>query len=136
MGKVVNPRYGTYSTNTFLNEFYRGSFSEESEFFQFTNPPSLFVDVVDVARAHVVALIGNGVDGERIFAMTDVFSVADVAKAIHSVQPHHDLPDYSKTAGRSEISVPNGLFKQLLKEYYNAEPASLQESVSRTILDA
>lgn len=136
MGKVVNPRAGVYTTNTYLNEFYNGNYSEDMEFYKFTTPPSMFVDVLDVAKAHVIALVGEDVKNERIFAMTGTFSVADIADAIHLAQPHHRLPDYSKALGRSDIEAPNGRFKKLLKQYYGLKPITLEHSVARTILDA
>lgn len=136
IGKVVNPHEGNYSTNTWLNEFFRGIFNEDSTFYQFTNPASMYVDVIDAARAHVIALADDNVSNERIFAMVDTFSVAEVAEAIKAVHPHHKLPDYSKSAGRSDITAPNQRFKSLLKDNYGATPFTLKESVARNILDA
>lgn len=83
-----------------------------------------------------MALVGEDVKNERIFAMTGPFSVADIADAIHAVQPHHRLPDYSTALGHSDIEAPNARFKELLKRYYGLEPITLEHSVARTVLDA
>lgn len=135
-GSPTNPdKTSFYSTYGWFREFAKGEYGPHTKLYQFLNPPSFYNDVKDVARAHVAALIADEVRDRRIYAMTEPWSVVELAEAIHKTKPHLVLPDISGSSRRSDMTVPNQPFKDLLQKYYGRSATLLDETVADTIAD-
>lgn len=134
VGAPVNPRKGTYSTYTLFMEFYEGHYGPENLFYVFSNPASLYVDLQDAALAHIISLAANEVNGERIFAMTELYSVHDFAASIRKVKPDWKAPELlTQAMPRSNITVPNRRFVELVKNYIGRPLIKLDEIIEKTI---
>lgn len=100
--------------------------------------PQYFVDVVDVARLHVIALLGDGVGSERLFGFAEQVNRSDVFKALRALRPDNkNIPEPDENEGRdlTEI-VPAKKAEQLLKDYYGQKGwAGYKESLEAGIWD-
>jgi nucleoside-diphosphate-sugar epimerase len=138
MGQPANPRRGpgiVYSTYSAFMDFYKGHYGPGYFLYPLTNPPTLFVSLQDTALAHIIALAAQAFTGERIFAMTGLLSARDVADAILKLEPGwKHLEDVAAnlemSAPRSNITVPNERFVQLIRDYVGREPDSLDAGVA------
>lgn len=125
-----------YTTFGWLREFAQGDYGPHTTLYLFLHDAAgLFNDVRDVARAHVAALVAEEVQNQRIFAMTDLFCVEEVASSIRKAKPNLKLPSVAGSADRMDLSVPNQYYKDLLKQYYGTAPISLEQSVADSIAD-
>ncbi|KAK8100636.1 hypothetical protein PG999_011010 [Apiospora kogelbergensis] len=133
-GTPVNPRPGVYTTYTWLVEFYRGQYEPANIFHVFTNPPCTCVALRDVAPLHVISLAASEISGERIFAIEDTWSAGDVAQAIRKVENAWQPPEgCTEFMPRSNITVPNQRFRQLIQKYCGRGLIGLDESVADVV---
>ncbi|KAE8381963.1 hypothetical protein BDV26DRAFT_278373 [Aspergillus bertholletiae] len=96
-----------------------------------------FVDVVDTARLHVIALLNPDLKSQRIFAFAAPFQLQDFVNILRMLRPGAQIPDARVNEGvdLSEI-VPSADAENLLKTIYGQEGwTTLEDSLARTIED-
>ncbi|KAH8901460.1 NAD(P)-binding protein [Thozetella sp. PMI_491] len=135
LGTPGNPRKGNYSTYSAFMGFYDGSYNPEDFFYVCNHPPSLFIGVEDTALIHVIALAASEVNEERIFAMTDTYSVSEMAAIIRNLKPGWKAPASlsEENVPRRKIAAPNARFVELIKKYGGRPPTTLEEAIEKTI---
>ncbi|KAK8059012.1 hypothetical protein PG994_009460 [Apiospora phragmitis] len=116
-GTPVNPRLGFYTTYTWLVELYNGLYEPTSIFHVFTNPPSTSVALRDVAPLHIISL-----------------AAGDVAQAIVKVDSAWQPPEGCVEAmPRSDITVPNQRFRDLIQKYCGRPLIKLDEAIAEVV---
>lgn len=79
-----------------------------------------FVDVEDVARLFVIALLGPTVRSERVFAFGESLNWTDVTNILRKIEPHNSLipvPDKGEKHDLAEI-LPRARAVKLLQLHY------------------
>ncbi|KAJ5159371.1 NAD dependent epimerase/dehydratase [Penicillium canariense] len=100
LGKILHPQIGGSSMS-----WMKGILQGDTSAFQL--PPQWFVDVEDVARLHVVALLSDQVQAERLFAFASPFTWADIVHLLRKLQPDNPLiPAPPKNAERIWNNIP------------------------------
>lgn len=86
---------------------------------KFKNFSEYFVDVVDVARLHAIALLAPNVKSERIFAFAGPLNLTEVLSTLRELRPDHKLPDPPADEGQdfTEI-VPAARAEKLLQDFF------------------
>ncbi|KAJ5388867.1 hypothetical protein N7509_011408 [Penicillium cosmopolitanum] len=84
LGKILHPEIGG-SSMSWMKNILQGDTTA------FQLPPQWFVDVEDAARLHVVALLCDQVQSERLFAFASPFTWADIAVLLRKLQPDNPL---------------------------------------------
>lgn len=91
--------------------------------------PQYFVDVQDVARLHVAAVIYPSVRGERIFAYAEPFNYDTILDILRKQNPEREfIPNFEGRTDRSVIE-PRGRAEQLLRDMGRSGFTSLEDSV-------
>ncbi|KAF2138215.1 uncharacterized protein K452DRAFT_290798 [Aplosporella prunicola CBS 121167] len=91
--------------------------------------PQYFVDVQDVARLHVAAVIHPGVKGERIFGYAERFNHDAVLDILRKQNPEREfVPNFLSGTDRSVIEL-RGRAEQLLQELGRPGFTSMEDSV-------
>ncbi|CAG8909345.1 unnamed protein product [Penicillium egyptiacum] len=83
-------------------------------------PPKWFVDVEDVARLFVVALLAPSVTSERLFAFGESTNWTDVVRILRQLDPGNTqipIPPEREERDHAEI-VPRGRAVRLLQQFY------------------
>lgn len=94
-----------------------------------TFPPGWMVNVRDVARLHVAALIDPDVVDQRILAYGFPFNNNDVLGVVRKFFPEKKVPGNDEGLGRDRGRVDNGPGKELLRKFGREGWTSLEESV-------
>jgi len=95
--------------------------------------PCWFVDVDDVAKLHVAALLDETVDQQRIWGATSPFSAADFQEILKEVKPDYEERDVSAFAPRVDITIVNDASIKLLKKHYGSGFTDLKTSIKANI---
>ncbi|RAH80188.1 NAD(P)-binding protein [Aspergillus japonicus CBS 114.51] len=99
-------------------------------------PPKWFVDVEDIARLFVIALLEPTVASERVFAFGESANWTDVLTILEQLQPENPLipsPVPGELHDRAEIR-PRARAMQLLREFYGQPGMTpLANSIARGI---
>jgi nucleoside-diphosphate-sugar epimerase len=126
-GPAANPTPGNYSTHTFLNQVFQGD--ANSYAVAFMKPASRFVDVRDTADVHLAALTESHLDGQRLWAAPNKFTIDDILAAWREAFPDRKiLPDF-KFEGQPDINIDDEQSTALLKAFKGADWYSLKETV-------
>ncbi|KAL4944943.1 hypothetical protein BDV06DRAFT_185961 [Aspergillus oleicola] len=99
-------------------------------------PEQWYVDVEDVARLCVIALLNPSVQSERIFAFTEQKHWADTISILRGLRPENKkIPDAPKDIPRDQTRIHSrGRAEDLLKEFYGLSGfTSIRESIERGI---
>jgi nucleoside-diphosphate-sugar epimerase len=97
-------------------------------------PPQWFVDVQDVARLHVAALINPEVKNERIFAFAYPFNKNDLLRALKKVRPDRKFVDEFPDENVRDVSkVANERAEELLKALGRPGWTSLEDSLKANV---
>lgn len=92
------------------------------------------MDVQDVARLHVAALINPDVKNERLFAYSEHFTWTDVLKVFKKLRPGKTFPEtWENENDRDITTVTNERGAELLKQFGRDGWTVLEESVGNTI---
>ncbi|KAF9878360.1 NAD dependent epimerase/dehydratase [Colletotrichum karsti] len=113
-GEILHPEiYG--STMGWVRDLLKGNPAPFNYYI-----PQYFVDVVDVARLHAIALLGDGVGSERLFGFAEQVNRSDVFKTLRALRPDNkNIPEPDENEGRDLTEVlPAKKAEQLLKDYY------------------
>ena len=116
------------STSGWVTGLYNGD-EELSERMR-TFPPQYNVDVRDVARVHVAALLEHDVKNERLFAFAEPYNysrVVDILKKLDPSRQQYPLP--VENEGHDLSTVDNARAVELLKRSGRAGFIGLEESL-------
>lgn len=115
LGGIVNPRQGTYSTATWLREFFK---TGGGMVLNFTTVENWYVSVTDAARLHLAALLDDSVDGQRLWAAAGPIPLNQVLAIWRKAFPDKKdkLPkDLDLPPGPAEVLLDNSKSLELLK---------------------
>ena len=131
LGKIHNPAEGNYSTATGLIQFSKG---DSGMLEMLLRSPVWFVDVEDVAKLHVAALIDETVDRQRIWAASAPFCASEVQGALKEVKPDYKERDVSAYPPRPDIVIDNSKSIALLEKHYGSGFNALKTAVKANLL--
>lgn len=95
----VTPRYGVRSSDN-------AKFKDYSEY---------YVDVVDTARLHAIALLAPSVRSQRIFAFAGPLNITDIISTLRVLRPDRKFDDPPADEGQDFTEVaPAGKAERLL----------------------
>ncbi|CAH0044591.1 unnamed protein product [Clonostachys solani] len=98
--------------------------------------PQYYVNVTDVARLHVIALLAPDVEKQRIFAFAAAFNLTEIIDRLRVLDPENKkIPDPPQNEGHDLTEVvPAPRAESLLKEYFGASGwISLQDSLESCV---
>ncbi|KAL8709192.1 MAG: hypothetical protein Q9220_006072 [cf. Caloplaca sp. 1 TL-2023] len=129
MGTVLSDKQSA-STGAAVKTIYAtGSAREAAERY----PPQWVVDVQDVARLHVAALVDPKVEGQRILAFAHPFNWNDVLGLMRGMYPNRkfegDVEGDVEGLGRDLSTLDNHPGKEMLRKFGRQGWASLEESI-------
>ena len=96
-------------------------------------PPQYYVNVQDTARLHVVSLVNQAVEDERVFAFTGSFNFNDILTVLRKQYPSEswdDVPDQGRDLSKIE---PIKRAEELLEEAYGFGFTGLEQSVKDNV---
>ncbi|PLB55792.1 NAD dependent epimerase/dehydratase [Aspergillus steynii IBT 23096] len=99
-------------------------------------PPQCYVDVEDVARLHLIALLGEKVKSQRIFAFAGSKNWTDILRVLRELRPSNTLiPDVHANERHDEaVILPAQKAEELLREFFGRQGwTSLEESLAAGI---
>ncbi|KAJ6104764.1 NAD dependent epimerase/dehydratase [Penicillium sp. IBT 18751x] len=141
---VFNAILPNFNTGEILHENIAGStmgmirklLKGDNGLFAFLTP-QYYVDVVDTARLHAIALLAPSVKSQRIFAFAAPFSVTDIISILRGLRPDHKFDDPPANEGQDLTEVvPAPKAEKLLQEYFGQkEWTPLKESIAAGIRD-
>lgn len=128
---AVGPRLNSEqagSTSGWVRGLYQGN-SEDTET-MLTFPPQYSVDVRDVARAHVSALLEADVKNERLFAFAEPYNYSRIVKILKDIDPsQQDYPPPPEGEGDDLSTVDNARVIELLKRSGGQGFIPLEQSI-------
>lgn len=102
------------STSGWVRGLYEGESVGTEHMLTF--PPQWSVDVRDVARAHVSALLEADVQNERLFAFAEPYNYSRIVEVLKKVDPsRQDYPPSPENEGQDLSTVDNIRVIELLK---------------------
>jgi len=130
LGEVLDGKSAS-STGQFARALYSGCL-EAWEIFKHI-PPRYFVNVLDAALLHVVALTNPSVQNERLFAFAEPFNWNDVLEIMRRLYPDREFPEDIE-CGRDLSVVDNRKAKELLRGMGREGWTGLEESVRENVV--
>lgn len=79
------------------------------------------VDVEDVAKIHIAALLDPEVNGKRIMAASEPFTALKVQEALKAIKEDYVEQDLEKFPKENNVVIDNGFGRMLLKKHYNQD---------------
>ncbi|OHE94957.1 NAD dependent epimerase/dehydratase [Colletotrichum orchidophilum] len=131
-GEILHPQIGG-STMVFARGLLKG---QSGTLFGFM--PQWYVDVVDVARLHAIALLAEPVKSQRIWASAHPVNASDFIDVVRELRPDNKLiPEKPVDEGRDLSELPPAAkAEKLLQEYFGQDGwTPLKESVAAGIRD-
>ena len=123
-GELLHPRQGG-STSSFVRLAWAG---KEVSFFKQLAPQHM-VNVTDVARLHLSALVEPDVQNERLFAWAEPFNYNDVMRILRKMDPERNIPADIEDESRDLSTVDTTRSIELLKRMGRDGFIGLDESV-------
>lgn len=93
------------------------------------NPAARLVDVRDVAAVHVAAMLGDAVNGQRLFAAPHKFTLNEILQAWREALPGRDVPKDVEFERQPDVNVADEESTELVRAYMGREWLSLKETV-------
>ncbi|OOQ90562.1 cinnamoyl-CoA reductase [Penicillium brasilianum] len=131
-GKILAPGVGG-STQSFVRNLLKGDGSAMAFL-----PPQWFVNVADVARLHVAALLSPSVKFERIFAFAAPQNWTEIIRILRTLRPDNpSIPQEPEAEGQDlRIVAPSRRAEEILKSFFDRRGwVSLEESIAEGISD-
>lgn len=92
------------------------------------------MNVKDVGRLHVAALLSESVRNERVFASAGPYTWNQILDTLRKLYPSKKFADNIEGAKLSVMTVPSRRGEQLLQEIYGHEGwTSLEETVADNV---
>ncbi|CAG8019977.1 unnamed protein product [Penicillium olsonii] len=112
------------------------AFLQGKDFFMKMFPPGWYVDVEDVARLHIAALLDPKIQSERIFGTAAKFRWTDVIAIMRRLRPNNaDIPDAPNDYQCPFDYVGAQRAQQILLDFYGSGWVTLEDSLERAIID-
>jgi nucleoside-diphosphate-sugar epimerase len=92
-----------------------------------------FVDVRDVARLHVAALLMKDVESERVFAFAQVYHSGNVLEVLRQVRPERKFQETPESYPKHLYKVPNEHAEEMLKKLGRKGWTSMHDSISEMV---
>lgn len=129
-GEIINPRSrsGPFESSTAgrLNAIFTSS--DPQYFMPFAEWPAFYVDVHDVGRVHLAALIEEDVKNERLWALAYPFTLNQILDIWRKEFPNRKLPpNYPGLDVPTKITVDNSRSTELLKRQGRSDWVGLKE---------
>jgi len=133
VGEIINPN-SDGSTAGLLKKV--ATHSDTSGIRAFVAPQaSYYVDVRDVGRIHVAALLEPDVQNERLWALAGPFSLNEVLRILRKQLPKKQIPaDIEGLGENTKIKVDNSRSTELLKRQ-GRDWLSLNDSIAELVAD-
>ncbi|KAG8526532.1 uncharacterized protein KY384_008732 [Bacidia gigantensis] len=129
LGEVLAPEHQDGSTSGLVTSLYTGKKGTWSFL-----PPQYYVNVKDVARLHVAALIVPGVEGERLLGYAKPFSQTEILGYLRKLEPGKEFEKDPEGEGRDVSEVDSKRSEVLVKVLKNGEGwTSLEETVGDNV---
>ncbi|KAJ5129101.1 NAD dependent epimerase/dehydratase [Penicillium atrosanguineum] len=114
----------------------RGLLKGDKGLFDFLTP-QYYVDVVDTARLHAIALLAPNIRSQRIFAFAGPFNITDTISTLQRLRPDRKFVDPPSDEGQDLTDVaPAGKAEKLLQEFFGQKGwTPLEESIADGIRD-
>lgn len=127
VGPLLNASQGG-STSVWVTGLYNGDEELTERVRKF--PPQYNVDVRDVARVHVAALLEPDVENERLFAFAEPFNYSRVVDILRTIDPsRQEYPPPVENEGHDLSTVDTSRSVELLKRMNRPGFISLEESL-------
>jgi nucleoside-diphosphate-sugar epimerase len=111
-GPVLAPKHqGIASSSSMIKALHDGTSPEVLSMVQ----PQYFVDVRDVARLHVAALLHPGCEGKRLFAYAEGFNWDEVLEMLRGMFPERKFAEVVGL-GRDETVVERGMEVEVMRD--------------------
>lgn len=130
LGEILQPEHQDGSTSGLVTGLYKG---EENLWTQLIGP-QWFVDVKDIARLHVAALLVPGVDGERLLGYATPFNKTAVLQALRKLEPGKTFANDPEGEGTDISQVDNKRSEELIRKVKSGQGwTGLEESVKEVL---
>ena len=126
-GPILNPKQPGSTAG-----WVRGLYNRNEEYTEMMRnfPPQWAVDVRDVARLHVAALLEADVQNERLFAFAEPYNYSKIVETLKKVDPsRQDYRPPVENEGEDLSTVDTARAVELLKRMGRPGFASLEESL-------
>ncbi|KAJ8064202.1 hypothetical protein OCU04_006551 [Sclerotinia nivalis] len=129
MGLILDPTQDA-STGGWVRNLYKGDNSE-----MLNLPPQYFVDVQDVGRLHVSALVDEDVKNERLLASAEPFNNNTLLRIFRKIRPDAKIMDDFHDDNVNDLSkVANQRAAELLRRDFRRPGfTSLEESLTNNV---
>ncbi|GKT49720.1 aldehyde reductase 2 [Colletotrichum spaethianum] len=130
-GEILHPEIGG-STMGFARNLLKGEIGMLKVFM-----PQYYVDVVDVARLHAIALLAEPVKSQRIWGSAEQVTTGDFIDIVRELRPDNKLiPEKPESEGKDLSEVPPAAKAgALLQKYFGQGWTPLKESLEAGIRD-
>lgn len=95
----------------------------------FSNDTGGFIDVRDVARAHVLAFQKEEAAGKRLFMNNDTFSIQMIIDVIHKRFPEYKIPKGTPGSGEQDIATLGKKVNSKTREVLGFEFVAFEEMI-------
>jgi len=127
-GEAINPNSRDASSTRAVNTIVKTG--DASELLQFMSSPQYFVDVKDVARIHVAALVEPDVQNERLLAVSAPYSLNELMGYLRSFPKNSKIPkDFEGYSDVPIVQVDTTRSTELLKRQGRTGWVSLKDSL-------
>lgn len=92
------------------------------------------MDVEDVAKLHVAALLDESVNGQRIWAAAAPYSASDIQGVLKEIKPDYKERDVSAFPSHVDVVIDNQASIELLKKHYGSGFNDLKSTLRANIL--
>lgn len=128
LGPVLQPEHQGYrSTSGWVKNLLDGKYD------QLNRPQEHFINVVDDAKLHVIALVHPDLHGRRLIGMAERSPISKVVDILRKLYPQRKFEDFED---EGEDRITNGMkdeVEKLLKEAYGHGYTSLEESIRQNV---
>ena len=130
LGEILDPKNQDGSTGGLVTAFYTG----EESIWRTMLLPQHFIDVKDVARLHVAALVLPGVDGERLLGYAKPFSQTEILECLRKIEPGKQFESAPEGEGRDVSEVDSARGEELVRKLKGGEGwTSLEDTVRMNV---
>ena len=129
-GQILSPQQPA-STAGWIKAVYDGDATQTEGLKAF--PPRYMVDVKDVARLHVAALVEEDVASERLFAFAEPFNFNDVVGCMRRISPEKRFPEEVEGLERDLSTVETGRSVELLRRVGREGFTGMEQSIRENV---